>query len=151
MQFLGTAGPECEGTNRFGDFCYHMLFLPCSSSSSKSTCSSIGLVLRPVTLCRRWARCTAKSRPDLRDSALVSNSARDSASNSAPELGNFSGSGSGFRLNSLADHFSHDFTCHAFHSAGSVGSSTTICLWMAQVVWRQVIVKVWHTALQCLR
>jgi hypothetical protein len=32
---------------------YHMLFLPCSPSSSKSTCSSIGLVLRPVTLCRR--------------------------------------------------------------------------------------------------
>lgn len=114
--------------------CRFDMHLPCSSWQSKWTWSCIGLVLRPVTLCRRWARWTARSRPDRGDAALVSNSALDSSSNSAPELGNLSGSGSGLRLNCRVDHFNHDLTWFAFHSAGSVGSSVKCGLFLGCIV-----------------
>lgn len=78
-----------------------------------------GLLGLPVTLCFRCARCLAKVIPDLTFSACFSNSVLVSLHNSVPVLGNFSGSGSGFKENLELHHDNHDRICLLFHSEGS--------------------------------
>lgn len=94
-------------------------YSPFSSSSSILQSSSNGLLALPVTQCFKCATCLASNFPDLGLFASFSKSVLLNWHSSLPVLGNFSGSGIGFRENFFVDHFNQDFICKSFHSKGS--------------------------------